>query len=229
MLRYFCSKSSQPLKLASNYLLRRHSRRRPLSLSSVKKEYPSGPSHPCLSRQTFAITFSITILSIYRHSSKFHSRIILYAAPDLLDGWHSLPGISNLSLFISTFIIRTQKKLQRFKIVIKPDLSDASLHVIDTSEIISDDLMEALKRYQSYDVCEGYQICEDALVFFWNDRMTWGTYTGLTSAPFTNVVTRWDGNVDSLCPTSGRFVYCDNDVFGDAINNKIFVLWPYCF
>ena len=58
--------------------------------------------------------------------------------------------------------------------------------------------MEALKRYQSYDVCEGYQICEDALVFFWNDRMTWGTYTGLTSAPFTNVVTRWDGNVDSL-------------------------------
>ena len=55
--------------------------------------------------------------------------------------------------------------------------------------------------------CEGYRICEDALVCFWNNHGTWGAYTGLTSAPFTNVVTRWDGFSDSLCPASGRFVY----------------------
>ena len=117
-------------------------------------------------------------------------------------------------------IFYTDSKLQRFKIIIKPDLSDASLHVINMSEIISDDLMESLDVYH---VCEKYQICEDALVYFWNNRMTWGTYTGLTSASFTNVVTRWDENFDSLCPTSGRFVYCIYDVYGGFTNNRIVV------
>ena len=93
--------------------------------------------------------------------------------------------------------------IQRLKLIIKPDLSDASLHVIDKPETISDELMEALEalRYS-----EGYKICEDALVYFWHNHRTWVAYTGLTSPPFTKVFTRWDGQVKSLCPTSGRFV-----------------------
>jgi hypothetical protein len=102
-------------------------------------------------------------------------------------------------------IVYTDSKLQRFKIIVKPDLSDVSLHVINRSEIISNDLM---RSSDPYNICDGYMICDDALVCFWNDRKTWGAYTGLTSAPFTNVVTRCNGLIDSLCPASGRFVDC---------------------
>ena len=113
-------------------------------------------------------------------------------------------------------VLYTDSKLQRFKIIIKPDLSDASLHFINMSEFISDDLKNSLEAYR-IQVCDGYRICEDALVWFWNNpsRKTWGTYTGLTStpSPLTNVVTRWNGQVESLCPTSGRFVYCTDDGF----------------
>jgi hypothetical protein len=76
-------------------------------------------------------------------------------------------------------------------------------------------------------VREGYRICEDVLVYFWNNHYdsrnkTWGANTGLTSAPFTNVVTRWNGWVESLCPVLGRFVYFAND--GDELeNNRIVV------
>ena len=104
-------------------------------------------------------------------------------------------------------------KLQRFKITIKPDLSDASLHVINMPEIIPVGLLGSL-LYRS---CTEYRICEDALVCFSTriDRKgsRWGAYVGLTSAPFTNVVTgmRWNGDIDSLCPASGRFVYCTDD------------------
>ena len=110
-------------------------------------------------------------------------------------------------------IFYTDSKLQRFKIIIKPDLSDASLHFMNMSEIISYDLMKSLTAYE---VCEEYRICEDALVYFWNNNnKTSGTYAGLISAPFTNVVTQRDGYLHSLCPTSGRFVYCiDDDVKG---------------
>ena len=73
---------SKALKLASNYLLGRHSRQRQLLLSSVKKEYLSGAFHPCrLSHQTLPTALSITMSPVYRHSSKFHSRMILYATP----------------------------------------------------------------------------------------------------------------------------------------------------
>ena len=91
------------LKSASNYLLGRQSRRRHLLSSSVHKEYQSGPFHPCRpSRLTFATTVSITIPPIYRHSSKFPIRIILYPTIDFLNGQQSLPGISDP--FISTYI-----------------------------------------------------------------------------------------------------------------------------
>jgi hypothetical protein len=125
-------------------------------------------------------------------------------------------------------IIYTDSIRQRFKIIIKPDLSDVSLHVINMPEIISNDLMKSLvDGYKFYD---GYMICDDALVYVWNNRETWGAYTGLTSAPFTNVVTRWPGNasghIDSLFPNSGRFVYCtdDRDRDGNFVNSEITVV-----
>ena len=119
-------------------------------------------------------------------------------------------------------IFYADSKLRRFKIVIKPDLSDASLHFINMSEINLDDYMLNL---ESQNVHEGYHICEDALVYFWNHRKTWGAYAVLTSAPFTNVVTRWnsDGRVGSLCPTSGRFVCWAYDDDG-SFNYKIVVV-----
>ena len=134
-------------------------------------------------------------------------------------------------------ILYTDSKLQRFKIIIKPDLSDVSLHFINMSERISDDLMGSL---EAYGVWEGYRICEDALVYFWSNRKTWGAYTGLTSTPFTNVVRRWKWNrdVNSFCPTTGRFVYSEGEIADDGasvgsfINSRIVVVdlfWLYYF
>ena len=106
-------------------------------------------------------------------------------------------------------IFYTDSKLLRFKIVVKPDLSDASLHFVKEINNISDGLMKSLCSL-SLSHSEGYRICEDALVYVWSYYLkprTWGAYTGLTSAPFTNFVTQWKGYVDSLCPTSGRLVH----------------------
>ena len=103
-------------------------------------------------------------------------------------------------------IFYTDSKLRRFKIIIKPDLSDVSLHFIKEINNISDGLMKSLELSHS----ERYTICEDALVYFWSyypKPQTWGACTGSTSAPFTNIVTQWKGYVDSLCPTSGRLVH----------------------
>ena len=111
-----------------------------------------------------------------------------------------------------------ESKLQRLKIVIKPDLSDASLHVINVSEIVSDDLKNALKLYRFE---KKLQICENALVYTWNYPDAWEAYVGLTSASFTNFLTRWDGRVRSLCPTSGRSVCRDFE--GDFFNDRILV------
>ena len=120
-------------------------------------------------------------------------------------------------------IFHTDLKLQRFKIIIKPDLSDVSLYFINMSEIMSDDLMKLLgtggscARSSCDRIYDGYMICEGALVYFWSN---WNTrfqpemlYTGLilTSAPFTNAVMGWNERIQpihSLCPASGRFVYC---------------------
>ena len=120
-------------------------------------------------------------------------------------------------------ILYTDSTLQRFKIIIKLDLSDASLHFINMFEIVSNGpgLIESL---ESYTDCDGFRICEDALVYFWNNRKTWGVYAGLISAPFTtNVLTNWDGHVDSLCPTSGRFVYCTGYGHGTFINTLMVI------
>ena len=122
--------------------------------------------------------------------------------------------------------------LQRFKIIIEPDLTVASLEIINISETISDDeFKSSITNYATYRVCDGYRVCEDALVYFWtrNTRSTLPdgpTNTGLilTSTPFTNIVTstgtRWIGRIDSLCPASGRLVYhdCTDSPRGDETN-----------
>ena len=109
---------------------------------------------------------------------------------------------------ISTFLF-ADSQLQRFKLIVKPDLSDTSIQVINRSIIISNVLKATLERYNA--ACDTYMICEDALVYFCNYAKTWLAYAGLTSAPFNNIVTQWNGRIDSLCSTSGRFVYPDHD------------------
>ena len=44
----------------------------------------------------------------------------------------------------------------------------------------------SMKSLEIYRVCEGYRIYEEALVYFWYNHttVTWGTYVGLTSAPW---------------------------------------------
>ena len=73
--------------------------------------------------------------------------------------WESVSGCFD--------ILYSDSKRQRCKIIIKPDLSDASIHFINLniSEIISDDL----KHFKLYRACEAYRICENAIVYFWND------------------------------------------------------------
>jgi hypothetical protein len=105
-------------------------------------------------------------------------------------------------------------KLHRFQIMLSPDLSTASLHVINISEHTPFDFV----------FYENYRICEDTLVSCWKytDRRQgqyqYGVYTGLTSVRLSNVTS--DGRSAprvSLpdtgylyflysCPASGRLV-----------------------
>jgi hypothetical protein len=122
-------------------------------------------------------------------------------------------------------------EIQKFKIIIKPDLVDVSLLAINMPEVISDnDPIFSMSGC----VCVDYRICDDALVYFWNGSRTWGTYSGLTSAPFTNIFAEWTLNrgvsglgcffdVLSLCPASGRFVYFD-DCNGCVLDGKTVVV-----
>ena len=107
-------------------------------------------------------------------------------------------------------------KLHRFQVLLQPDLSAASLHVMNISEQTHD------FKYVSF---EDYRICEDTLVSCWfhndddSDQYQCGVYTGLTRTRF--VVTSRDGRRHAAtmlipgiaheyhlfsCPVSGRFV-----------------------
>ena len=108
-------------------------------------------------------------------------------------------------------------KVHRFQVMLKPDLSSASLHVINTYEPTPHDFRHI--RYRG-----DYRICEDTLVFCWmyRDRSRHqyqcAVYTGLTSARFANVISHGSpatkmllpdiGHYDRLflCPASGRLV-----------------------
>ena len=118
-------------------------------------------------------------------------------------------------------VLYWNSELQRFKIILKPDLSDVSLHVINMPEVIQDGYFILSLGPDTGRASEGLRcrICEDALVYSWDSPETchWGTYTGLTSTPFINVISQWTWNaselglcnVKSFCPASGRFVCFD--------------------
>ena len=109
-------------------------------------------------------------------------------------------------------------KLYRFQITLKPDLSTASLHVINTSDLTPHDF--------NHVTFQNYTICEDTVVSCWFhassnwDQYQLGVYTGLTSARFANDITL-GGPATNLgmllpdieqvynlfwCAASGRFV-----------------------
>ena len=117
-----------------------------------------------------------------------------------------------------------ESKLHRFQLILKSDLSTASLHVINTSEPTFHDF--------DYVFFEDYRICEDALVSCWSyydGAHQCGVYTGLTSALFANVISHNSPAAKMLlpniglkyhlfsCPASGRFVHLDS-------NNNVSVL-----
>ena len=110
-------------------------------------------------------------------------------------------------------------KLNQFQIILKPDLSAASLHVISI-EVAPHDL-----GHVSF---EDYRICEDTLVSCWMnsrlDQYQSGVYTELlTSARFANDISQCGPAAKmllpgagqryyfSLCPASGRLVYLDSN------------------
>jgi hypothetical protein len=106
-------------------------------------------------------------------------------------------------------------ELQRFKIVIEPDLSDATLHFISTLQLSPRDSERLATPYTS-------NICEDILVSFWDTSDHCGIYTGTILPHPTNTISHRDlsvvsmllpvdgcGHSHSLCPASGRFLYLD--------------------
>ncbi|KAF8804232.1 hypothetical protein BYT27DRAFT_7170356 [Phlegmacium glaucopus] len=118
-------------------------------------------------------------------------------------------------------------ELQRFKIIIKPDLSDATLHFINTLQLTPRDSERLATPYTS-------NICEDILVSFWDTPDHCGIYTGSILPHPTNTISHRDpsvvsmllpvdgcGHSHSLCPASGRFVYLDYD---DGVIERIVVV-----
>jgi hypothetical protein len=114
-------------------------------------------------------------------------------------------------------------KFYRFQIVLKPDLSAASLNLINTSEFAPPG------HDSNYIMFPDYTICEDTLVSCWSytyyngrwDQYQCGVYTGLTSDRFANVISH-SGTTKMLlpdignrrilfwCAASGRFVGLDS-------------------
>ncbi|KAF8804223.1 hypothetical protein BYT27DRAFT_7259405 [Phlegmacium glaucopus] len=118
-------------------------------------------------------------------------------------------------------------ELQRFKITIKPDLSEATLHFISTLQLTARDFEWVATPCTS-------NICEDTMVSFWDTLDHCGIYTGSILSHPTNSVSHRDPYVvsmllpvdgcpssHSLCPASGRFVHLDWDDPRDI--NKIVV------
>ena len=114
-------------------------------------------------------------------------------------------------------------KRHRFQIKLNPDLSAASLHHINTSELFH--------QNHTPTFFQGYRICEDSLVSFWHlDRKDCGVYMGLMSARSSNFIITHSGpavqrllpdigqnDYLTLCPASGRLVQVDS-------NNSVAVL-----
>ena len=142
-----------------------------------------------------------------------------------LIGWKTISSwyfVSSQPLYFD--MLCRNSELHRFQIMLKPDLSTASLRVINSYYVTPDDF-----NYVSF---ESYRICEDTLVSCFasdgGDRQC-GVYTRLTSAPFANVISHGGPAAKMLfpdigheyrllsCPASGRFVRLDT-------NNSVTVL-----
>ncbi|KAF8799439.1 hypothetical protein BYT27DRAFT_7263960 [Phlegmacium glaucopus] len=112
-------------------------------------------------------------------------------------------------------IVCVDSKFHRFKIIIKPDLYDTSLHIMDTFTVDP----HYLDNNNVF--LDPYNICEDAFVACWDSNDQCGVYTGLTSSHFSNVTSYSSpgakmllpatGRPFSLCPASGKFVHLDRD------------------
>jgi len=111
---------------------------------------------------------------------------------------------------------------RRFQIKLKLDLSSASLHDINTSELFPLD--------RGFTFLQGYRICEDTLVSYWHSNAhSCGLYTGFMSAGFSNVISDCGPAAKMLlpdagleydltpCPASGRCVRLD-------VSNSVTVL-----
>ncbi|KAF8801209.1 hypothetical protein BYT27DRAFT_7198532 [Phlegmacium glaucopus] len=120
-------------------------------------------------------------------------------------------------------------RLQRFKLIIKPDLSDATLHLINTLQLTDHTSEWAVAPSTS-------NICEDILVSFWDTFDRCGIYTGSILSHPTNTIPCGDpfvvsmvlpvdgrGHNHSLCPASGRFVHLD---WGDIARIVVFDFLP---
>ena len=134
---------------------------------------------------------------VLRHNHEILGRMTL-------SSWYFGSGFLN-SVYFNFFFT---SKIQKCKLFIKPDLSDATLHLINISGSISDDIVTCLAQLAQFNDCK-HKIYEDALVYLLNTPSRTSRYTGLilTSAPSSNIVMLWNGAVEFLCPTSGRFVY----------------------
>ena len=116
-------------------------------------------------------------------------------------------------------------KLHRFQIILKPDLSTASLRIVNTTELTPRDFNEM--RFQDY------RICEDSLVSSWiysylrSENYKCGVYMTPPLAngiPHSVPATKMLLTILSLCPASGRIVSPDS-------SNRVAILdyfWYIC-
>ena len=116
-----------------------------------------------------------------------------------------------------------QDTLYKFQIILKPDLSAASLHVINNSEI-------TMHRNLNIASSSNYMICEDTLVSFcihsdprsngyqwrcevYTESISPRLANGISPGGFTGKIVLPDTENDSilfLCPASGRLVRLDS-------------------
>ena len=102
-------------------------------------------------------------------------------------------------------MICRDSKFQWFQVMLKPDLSTASLHVINA--------YQPTPHHSEYVTFQDYMICEDTLVSCWiyNDgrphQYECGAYSGLTSARSTNIISHGGLATKILLPDNGHDEY----------------------
>jgi hypothetical protein len=145
-----------------------------------------------------------------------------------IDIWNTISSwyfSSSRSLYFD--IACEEFKLHKFQIIVEPDLSTASVHLINTSGLSSEDYACLFTK--------DYRVCEDTVVSCWvynDDRPNesrCGVYTGLTSPHSAHGISHGGPSGEMLlpdrgrrhllsgCPASGRFI-CYNG------NNSVAIL-----